>query len=176
VMRFKWLRPSAPGDWKSPWRRPFPVSLPAAAYWRRPAKSMRPPVSFVSGGSEDLLHHCWCGPHTSSSARSHTEKIAILTQLSSCSPFARLISHQPAVLFSQNEPATSNQPQPASSTLLSEQTSASHQPPANRTGWWFRYFDNPNVGFVIVGHQTWVPCYFDTMRTFNTSSPCICAA
>jgi hypothetical protein len=50
------------------------------------------------------------------------------------SPFARLISHQPAVLFSQNEPATSNQPQPASSTLLSEQTSASHQPPANRTG------------------------------------------
>jgi hypothetical protein len=49
--------------------------------------------------------------------------------------FARLISHQPAVLFSQNEPATSNQPQPASSTLLSEQTSTSHQPPANRTGW-----------------------------------------
>jgi hypothetical protein len=47
--------------------------------------------------------------------------------------FARLISHQPAVLFSQNEPATSNQPQPASSTLLSEQTSTSHQPPANRT-------------------------------------------
>jgi hypothetical protein len=49
--------------------------------------------------------------------------------------FARLISHQPAVLFSQNESATSNQPQPASSTLLSEQTSTSHQPPANRTGW-----------------------------------------
>jgi hypothetical protein len=48
--------------------------------------------------------------------------------------FARLISHQPTVLFSQNEPATSNQPQPASSTLLSEQTSTSHQPPANRTG------------------------------------------
>jgi hypothetical protein len=47
--------------------------------------------------------------------------------------FVRLISHQPAVLFSQNEPATSNQPQPASSTLLSEQTSTSHQPPANRT-------------------------------------------
>jgi hypothetical protein len=51
--------------------------------------------------------------------------------------FARLISHQPAVLFSQNEPATSNQPQPASSTLLSEQTSTSHQPPANRTGCFF---------------------------------------
>jgi hypothetical protein len=48
--------------------------------------------------------------------------------------FARLISHQPVVLFSQNESATSNQPQPASSTLLSEQTSTSHQPPANRTG------------------------------------------
>jgi hypothetical protein len=28
-----------------------------------------------------------------------------------------------------------NQPQPASSTLLSEQTSTSHQPPANRTGY-----------------------------------------
>jgi hypothetical protein len=42
--------------------------------------------------------------------------------------FARLIIHQPAVLFSQNEP--SHQPQPASSTLLSEQTSTSHQPPA----------------------------------------------
>jgi hypothetical protein len=55
-------------------------------------------------------------------------------EVSTCSPFARLISHQPAVLFSQNEPATSNQPQPASSTLLSEQTSTSHQPPANRTG------------------------------------------
>jgi hypothetical protein len=53
-----------------------------------------------------------------------------------CSLFARLISHQPAVLFSQNEPATSNQPQPASSTLLSEQTSTSHEPPANRTGCW----------------------------------------
>jgi hypothetical protein len=52
----------------------------------------------------------------------------------STSLFARLISHQPAVLLSQNEPATSNQPQPASSTLLSEQTSTSHQPPANRTG------------------------------------------
>jgi hypothetical protein len=28
----------------------------------------------------------------------------------SCNFFARLISHQPAVLFSQNKPATSNQP------------------------------------------------------------------
>jgi hypothetical protein len=48
--------------------------------------------------------------------------------------FAWIISHQPTVLFSQNKPATSNQPEPASSTLLSEQTSTSHQPPANRTG------------------------------------------
>jgi hypothetical protein len=48
--------------------------------------------------------------------------------------FAWLISHQPAVLFSHKKPATNNQPQPASSTLLSEQTSTSHQPPANRTG------------------------------------------
>jgi hypothetical protein len=40
--------------------------------------------------------------------------------------FPWLISHQPAVLFSQNKPATS--------TLLSEQNSTSHQPPANRTG------------------------------------------
>jgi hypothetical protein len=48
--------------------------------------------------------------------------------------FAWLISHQPTVLFSQNKPANSNQPEPASSTLLSEQTSISYQPPANRTG------------------------------------------
>jgi hypothetical protein len=41
--------------------------------------------------------------------------------------FAWLISYQPAVLFSQNKPTTSN-------TFLSEQTSTSHQPPANRTG------------------------------------------
>jgi hypothetical protein len=34
--------------------------------------------------------------------------------------FAWLISHQPAILFSQNKPATSNQP--------SIQTSTSHQP------------------------------------------------
>jgi hypothetical protein len=40
--------------------------------------------------------------------------------------FAWLISHQPAVLFSQNKPV--------STTLLSEQTSTSHQPTANRTG------------------------------------------
>jgi hypothetical protein len=38
--------------------------------------------------------------------------------------FVWLISHQPTVLFSHNKPA--------SSTLLSEQTSTSHQPPANR--------------------------------------------
>jgi hypothetical protein len=44
--------------------------------------------------------------------------------------FAWLISHQPAVLFLSEQ--TSHQ-QPASSTFLSEQTSTSHQPPANRT-------------------------------------------
>jgi hypothetical protein len=41
--------------------------------------------------------------------------------------FVRLISHQPAVLFSQNEPATSNQP----AVLFSQNKSApaiSHQP------------------------------------------------
>jgi hypothetical protein len=44
-----------------------------------------------------------------------------------CSLFARLISHQPAVLFSQNKPATSNQP----SVLFSQNKPApatSHQP------------------------------------------------
>jgi hypothetical protein len=47
--------------------------------------------------------------------------------------FASLISHQPAVLFSQNKPATSNQP----AVLFSHNKPApaiSHQPPANRTG------------------------------------------
>jgi hypothetical protein len=39
---------------------------------------------------------------------------------------------------------------------------------------WFRYFDNRNVGFTIIGHQMCACCYFDTIRTFNTSSPCIC--
>jgi hypothetical protein len=44
--------------------------------------------------------------------------------------FLWLISHQPAVLFSQNKLATSNQP----TTLVpSEQISTSHQPPAKRT-------------------------------------------
>jgi hypothetical protein len=41
--------------------------------------------------------------------------------------FVRLISHQPAVLFSQNEPATSNQP----AVLFSQNKPApatSHQP------------------------------------------------
>jgi hypothetical protein len=41
--------------------------------------------------------------------------------------FVRLISHQPAVLFSQNKPATSNQP----TVLFSQNKSApaiSHQP------------------------------------------------
>jgi hypothetical protein len=44
-----------------------------------------------------------------------------------CSLFAWLISHQPAVLLSQNKPATSNQP----AVLFSQNKSApaiSHQP------------------------------------------------
>jgi hypothetical protein len=44
-----------------------------------------------------------------------------------CSVFVRLISHQPAVLFSQNKSATSNQP----AVLFSQNKSApaiSHQP------------------------------------------------
>jgi hypothetical protein len=45
-----------------------------------------------------------------------------------CSLFVRLISHQLSVLFSQNKPATSNQP---AVLLLSEQISTSHQPPAS---------------------------------------------
>jgi hypothetical protein len=70
--------------------------------------------------------------------------------------FARLISHQPAVLFSQNEPATSNQPQPASSTLLSEQTSTSHQPPANRTG-----MSNSSIA-AVAGPVQFAPCALPT--------------
>jgi hypothetical protein len=46
--------------------------------------------------------------------------------MASLSLFARLISHQPAVLFSQNESATSNQP----AVLFSQNKPA----PANRTG------------------------------------------
>jgi hypothetical protein len=47
--------------------------------------------------------------------------------LPACSLFVWLISHQPAVLFSQNKPATSNQP----AVLFSQNKSApaiSHQP------------------------------------------------
>jgi hypothetical protein len=46
--------------------------------------------------------------------------------------FVWLISHQTAVLFSQNKSATGNQP---TIFFLSEQISTSHQPPpAKRTG------------------------------------------
>jgi hypothetical protein len=47
--------------------------------------------------------------------------------------FVRLISHQPAVLFSQNKPATSNQP----AVLFSQNKSApaiSHQPNEQAAG------------------------------------------
>jgi hypothetical protein len=50
-----------------------------------------------------------------------------IVQLAIVTLFARLISHQPAVLFSQNEPATNNQ----SAVLFSQNKSApaiSHQP------------------------------------------------
>jgi hypothetical protein len=72
--------------------------------------------------------------------------------------FARLISHQPAVLFSQNEPTTSNQPQPASSTLLSEQTSTSHQRPANRTGC-YSYSKPHFLNYIMKICMSLVPSY-----------------
>jgi hypothetical protein len=48
--------------------------------------------------------------------------------------FVRLISHQPAVLFSQNKPATNNQP----TVLFSHSKSApaiSHQPNEQAVMW-----------------------------------------
>jgi hypothetical protein len=69
----------------------------------------------------------WCLP-----ARSGHQ--SPLTQLrwtpTAYSLFARLMSHRAEVLFSRNKSATNNQ----SAVLLSQQTSTSHQPPANRTG------------------------------------------
>jgi hypothetical protein len=56
-----------------------------------------------------------------------TRLLEVSNQLLLCSLFAWLISHQPAVLFSQNKPATSNQPE----VLFSQNKSApaiSHQP------------------------------------------------
>jgi hypothetical protein len=50
-----------------------------------------------------------------------------------CALFAWLISHQPAVLFSQNKPATSNQP----AALFSQNKPApaiSHQPTEQAVG------------------------------------------
>jgi hypothetical protein len=55
----------------------------------------------------------------------------------SISLFARLISHQPAVLFSQNKPATSNQP----AVLFPQNKPApaiSHQPTEQAAGAWGR--------------------------------------
>jgi hypothetical protein len=49
--------------------------------------------------------------------------------------FARLISHQPAVLFSQNKPATSNLP----AVLFSQNKPApaiSYQPTEQADDWW----------------------------------------
>jgi hypothetical protein len=57
----------------------------------------------------------------------HIMGIEVLISSKLCSLFARLISHQPAVLFSQNKSATSNQP----AVLFFQNKSApaiSHQP------------------------------------------------
>jgi hypothetical protein len=47
------------------------------------------------------------------------------------SPFAWLISHQPAILFLSEQ---IGHQQPANSIILSEEISTSHQPPVKRTG------------------------------------------
>jgi hypothetical protein len=54
---------------------------------------------------------------------------------------AWLISHQPAVRFSQNKPATSNQ-----TAVLSEQTSTSHQPNKQAA---YRVLCSDKVEFVV---------------------------
>jgi hypothetical protein len=55
-----------------------------------------------------------------------------------CALFAWLISHQPAVLFSQNKPATSNQPAvPFSQNKPAPATS--HQPTEQTDGWKIEY-------------------------------------
>jgi hypothetical protein len=77
-----------------------------------------------------------------------------------CSLFARLISHEPAVLFSQNESATSNQPQPVSSTLLSEQTS--HQPTEQADGRMALYC-SVRIALVVVADT-----YLRMMRSCTT--------
>jgi hypothetical protein len=56
------------------------------------------------------------------------------SRFESISLFVRLISHKPAVLFSQNKPATSNQP----AVLFSHNKSApaiSHQPKEQAAYW-----------------------------------------
>jgi hypothetical protein len=82
--------------------------------------------------------HCtvklWAGlarPINERAAPCQTSELLFLCILTPCS--FGLISHQPAVLFSQNKSATSNQP----TILFSQNKSApviSHQPPAKRTG------------------------------------------
>jgi hypothetical protein len=103
--------------------------------WNRPVRLAYQPPASSTFLSQQISHQqpassTFLSEQTSTSHQPPANR----TGADQVSLFARLISHQPAVLFSQNEPATSNQPQPASSTLLSEQTSTSHQPPANRTG------------------------------------------
>jgi hypothetical protein len=86
--------------------------------------------------------------------------------------FVRLISHQPAVLFSQNEPATSNQPEPGSSTLLSEQTSTSHQPPADRPNRRYRGRSACTPGPPQPANLRWPSCATNELRGCARPLPC----
>jgi hypothetical protein len=64
--------------------------------------------------------------------------------------FVRLISHQPAVLFSQNKPATNNQP----TVLFSHNKPApaiSHQPNEQAEKYWKKYIPQPlSIGVVWI--------------------------
>jgi hypothetical protein len=65
----------------------------------------------------------------------------------SSSPFVRLINHQPAVIFSQNKPGTSNQP----AVLFYQNKSASaisHQPNEHVAGFVLHFVSG--VGFCVV--------------------------
>jgi hypothetical protein len=86
-------------------------------------------VNFLSTASQLKQHYfpIPCFQLAITLVKSHQRTIISIGSCQvSYSLFAWLISHQPAVFFSQNKPATS--------TFLSEQISTSHQPPAKRTG------------------------------------------
>jgi hypothetical protein len=80
--------------------------------------------------------------------------------------FAWLVSHQPAVPFLSEQ---NSHPQPASSALLSEQTSTSHQPPANRTRCTFRSVRSFNLCNRI-RIITQAPCISDHISDPSTNS------